>query len=47
MNIEVALEANPQLSESSEPGMHALDHSTTPPEPLPAFDTTAGRAVRP
>ncbi len=42
MNIEAALEANPELAEASKPGMCALDDPTMTPEPLTAFDTTAG-----
>ncbi|KAJ3472734.1 hypothetical protein NLI96_g13272 [Meripilus lineatus] len=42
MNIEAALEANPELAETSKPGMCALDDPTMTPEPLTAFDTTAG-----
>lgn len=41
MNIEAALEANPELAETSKPGMCALDDPTMTPEPLTAFDTTA------
>ncbi|ALK34186.1 hypothetical protein bpln_2g19700 [Burkholderia plantarii] len=42
MNFEATLEVNPQLSRSREPGVRALEHPTMPPEPLTAFDTTAG-----
>lgn len=41
MNIEAALEANPELAETIKPGMCALDDPTMTPEPLTAFDTTA------
>ncbi|GLZ23176.1 hypothetical protein Bpla01_67040 [Burkholderia plantarii] len=40
MNIEAALEANPELSESGEPGMRAFDHPTMPPKAIATFDTT-------
>ncbi len=40
MNIETALEANPELAESGEPGMRALDHSTMPSQQFTTFDTT-------
>lgn len=41
MNIEAPREANPELAESREPGMPALDHPTMPPELLATFDTAA------
>ncbi len=42
MNIETALEANPELSKSGEPSVRALDDPTMPPQPFAAFDTAAG-----
>ncbi|GLZ23281.1 hypothetical protein Bpla01_68090 [Burkholderia plantarii] len=40
MNIEAALEANPELSESGEPGKRAFDHPTMPPKAIATFDAT-------
>ncbi|ALK32993.1 hypothetical protein bpln_2g07400 [Burkholderia plantarii] len=40
MNIEAALEANPELSESGESGMRAFDHPTMPPKAIATFDAT-------
>ncbi|ACR29016.1 Hypothetical protein bglu_1g19000 [Burkholderia glumae BGR1] len=42
MNIETALEANPELSKSGEPSVRALDDPTMSPQPFAAFDTAAG-----
>ncbi len=42
MNIEAALEANPELAESGEPNMCALDNPTIPPEPVATFHVAAG-----
>lgn len=41
MCAELALEADAQLAESSEPGMRAFDHPAVTTEPLAALDATS------
>ncbi len=45
MNIDATLKPDTQLAESGQPRMRALDHPAVAPEPVIAFDASAGDAI--
>jgi len=45
MNVGATLEAGAQLAEGRQPGVSALDHPAVAPEPIIAFDASAGDAI--